>query len=144
MIPSLVRPPVLVAVVLALAGCASSTGPTIESVAGVYEASAWTASGGVAPRDLLAEGGEVHLALNPDGVAMSRVSYPPPSLLVASATGEWEVRSDSVVLRLEGQPPALLGPYAVVAGTLRSRGPASTFPFDTEVYEIVLLRSESQ
>jgi hypothetical protein len=141
--PSLVRTATVGAALLALTACASSTGPTVENVAGAYEASVWTATGGVTPRDLLAEGGAIRVELTPDGAAVSSVEYPPPSTLVAGAAGVWEVRRDSVVLRLEGQPPALLGPYAVLGATLRSRGPASTFPFDPQVYEIVLTRTET-
>ena len=138
------RPAVGGTAVLLIAGCtASSTGPSVEGVAGTYEASAWMVTGGVAPRDLLAEGGTIRLELGPDGVAMSRIDYPPPSTLVGTANGVWEVRDDSVALFLEGQPPALLGPYAVIGGTLRTRGPASTFPFDPQVYEIVLSRTQT-
>jgi hypothetical protein len=96
-----VCPLALVAPVLLLAcGGSESFTPTEETVAGTYQASAFTLTSGAGTTDLLAIGATVDATLAPDGTASGRLFVPGAGEdggdLDEDLTGTWTLTGETV------------------------------------------------
>lgn len=95
--------PALLAV-LALTACGDDpTGPTVNSVAGEYRATTFTVADGGTTLDVLAVGGTLTLALDPDGTTTGRIFLPgldeDGGDFDEDLAGTWMLRSDTVTFQ---------------------------------------------
>lgn len=90
------------AVLLSLEACSDAAAPTIESVAGLYDATTFTVDQGSGPEDLLSKGSFIDLTLKVDGTTAGRLFVSGGAEgggdLDADLTGTWTLDSTTVTL----------------------------------------------
>lgn len=117
------------AALVCLFACGGGDGftPTEETVAGTYEASAFTVTSGAGTTDLLAIGGTVDVTLAPDGTTSGRLFLPggeeDGSDLDQDLTGTWTLADQTVTF--EPTSDTFIGEVEFLAGrnTLTGEGP---------------------
>ncbi len=114
------------AVVLLLACGSDGFTPTEETVAGTYEAAAFTVTSGVGTTDLLAAGATVDATLAPDGTTSGRLFVPGAdedgSDLDEDLTGTWTLAGQTVTFNQTAD--TFIGETDFIAGsnTLTAEG----------------------
>lgn len=96
----------LVSLLVLAGGCEDPVDPTVEIVAGAYEATAFTVRIGGANTDVLAAGGSIDLVLAMDGTTSGRLFIPGAAAggvdIDQNLTGSWTLARRTVTLQLDG------------------------------------------
>jgi hypothetical protein len=125
---------------LSLVGCGDDGfSPTLDSVAGAYQATVFTFDGGSGPTDLLAAGASVTITLAPDGTTSGRMFVPGVGAgggdLDADLAGTWTLSGTTVTFAQGADTFMRDVPFTVELGRLRAQG-----TFGTEVVVLVLTK----
>jgi hypothetical protein len=129
-----------VTLLLGLASCGGDGfSPTVDSVAGTYQATTFTFTGASTPTDLLAMGASVTIILAPDGTTSGRMFVPGVGAgggdLDADLAGTWALTGAAVTFDQSADTFMRDLPFTVEPSRLRTRG-----TFDAETVVLVLTK----
>ena len=112
----------LLTTILATAGCESSSGPSVDGVAGIYVAVTFASTTGGVTTNHLAEGGAIQLSLLANGSTTGQVLLPggndDGSDWIASLTGTWTLSGNTIDLDHPADTFLRDMPFSVVGTTL--------------------------
>ncbi len=113
--------------------------PTVDEVAGTYQATTFTFDGGSGATDLLAMGASVTITLAPDGTTSGRILVPGVGAggenLDANLAGTWTLRSTTVTFDQAADTFMRDVPFTAEPSRLRAQG-----TFGEEVVVLVLTK----